>query len=79
MAGDDGEDMNPAEYEYNDEGEIEDLSWKCFFAQNDYECNNETMITKGLLEIESVRNLWVEHTRGAETLEDYYHSMFPEE
>ena len=79
MAGDDGEDMNPAEYEYNDEGEIEDLSWKCFFAQNDYECNNETMITKGLLEIESVRNLWIEHTIGAETLEDYYHSMFPEE
>ena len=79
MAGDDGKDMNPAEYEYNDEGEIEDLSWKCFFAQNEYECNDETMITKGLLELESVRNLWVEHTKGAETLEDYYHSMFPEE
>ena len=79
MAGDDGEDMNPAEYEYNDEGEIEDLSWKCFFAQNEYECNDETMITKGLLELETVRNLWVEHTKGAETLEDYYHSMFPEE
>jgi sirohydrochlorin cobaltochelatase len=34
---------------------------------------------KGLLEVESIRNLWVEHTRAAETLEDYYHSMFPEE
>jgi sirohydrochlorin cobaltochelatase len=79
MGGDDGEDMNPADYEYNDEGEIEDLSWKCFFSQNGYSCGEDELIMKGLLEVESIRNLWVEHTRGAETLEEVYHSMFPEE
>ena len=82
MGGDDGEDMDSAEYEYNDEGEIEDLSWKCYFSQNDYICDDETVIMKGLLELESIRNIWMQHTRDAvngEALEDYYHSMFPEE
>lgn len=79
MAGDDGEDMDPAEYEYNDEGEIEDLSWKCFFAQNGYTCGEDQMIVKGLLELPSIRQIWMDHTKDAETLEDYYHSMFPEE
>ena len=79
MAGDDGEDMDPEEYEYNDEGEIEDLSWKCYFAQNGYTCGEGEMIVKGLLELESIRNIWINHTKEAETLEDYYHSMFPEE
>jgi sirohydrochlorin cobaltochelatase len=79
MAGDDGEDMDPADYEYNDEGEIEDLSWKCYFAQNGYTCGEEEMIVKGLLELESIRGIWMNHTKAAETLEDYYHSMYPEE
>ena len=79
MGGDDGEDMKPADYEYNDEGEIEDLSWKCYFSQNGYTCNESTLIMKGLLEVEAIRNVWVEHTKAAETLEDYYHSMFPED
>ncbi|MBR6369754.1 MAG: sirohydrochlorin cobaltochelatase [Bacteroidaceae bacterium] len=79
MGGDDGEDMTPADYEYNDEGEIEDLSWKCFFTQNGYTCGESELIMKGLLEVESIRNLWIEHTKSAETLEDYYHSMYPEE
>ena len=79
MGGDDGEDMKPADYEYNDEGEIEDLSWKCFFKQNGYNCDNSTLIMKGLLEVESIRNIWVEHTKAAETLGDYYHSMYPED
>ena len=79
MGGDDGEDMNPAEYEYNDEGEIEDLSWKCYFAQNGYTCNESTLIMKGLLEDEPIRKIWIQHTKDAETLEDYYHSMYPED
>ena len=79
MGGDDGEDMDPAEYEYNDEGEIEDLSWKCFFAQNGYTCSESELIMKGLLEVEPIRALWMQHTKDAETLEDYYHSMYPEE
>ena len=66
MGGDDGEDMNPAEYEYNEEGEIEDLSWKCFFTQNGYTCNESTIVMKGLLEVESIRNIWINHTRNAE-------------
>jgi sirohydrochlorin cobaltochelatase len=37
------------------------------------------MIVKGLLELESIRGIWMNHTKEAETLEDYYHSMFPEE
>ena len=79
MGGDDGKDMTPDDYEYNDEGEIEDLSWKPFFSQNGYDCSDETVIMKGLLEVESIRNIWIEHTKNPETLEDYYHSMFPEE
>ena len=42
---------------------------------------DETVIMKGLLELESIRNIWMQHTRDAvngEALEDYYHSMFPE-
>ena len=82
MGGDDGEDMKPAEYEYNEEGEVEDLSWKCFFAQNGYTCNDETVLMYGLLEVPSVRQIWMRHTKEAvngDALEDYYHSMFPEE
>ncbi|MBQ7180191.1 MAG: sirohydrochlorin cobaltochelatase [Bacteroidaceae bacterium] len=82
MGGDDGEDMKPAEYEYNEEGEIEDLSWKCYFSQNGYTCSNETVLMYGLLEVPSVRQIWMRHTREAvngDALDDYYHSMFPEE
>ena len=74
--------MKPAEYEYNEEGEVEDLSWKCFFAQNGYTCNDETVLMYGLLEVPSVRQIWMRHTKEAvngDALEDYYHSMFPEE
>jgi len=66
MGGDDGEDMDPAEYEYNDEGEIEDLSWKCFFRQNGYTVSDDNIIMKGLLEVESIRNIWMQHTKDAE-------------
>lgn len=84
MAGDDGEDMDPEEYEYNDEGEVEDLSWKCFFAQNGFTCDNSTCTInggiKGLLEVDGVLKVWIKHTRAAvegEPLEDYYHSKDP--
>ena len=33
----------------------------------------------GLLELEGVLNVWIEHTKKAEFLEDAYHSMYPEE
>ena len=42
-------------------------------------CNESTLIMKGLLEDEPIRNIWIQHTKDAETLEDYYHSMYPED
>ncbi|MBQ0061707.1 MAG: sirohydrochlorin cobaltochelatase [Bacteroidales bacterium] len=81
MAGDDGEDMNPDEYEFNEEGEIEDLSWKWYFQKAGYTCNNETCIVKGLLEVNDVRAVWMQHTKDAimnAPLEDFYHSKNPE-
>ena len=68
-------------YEYNEEGEVEDTSWKMFFKNMGYDCDNSTMIEKGLLELNSVRQIWMNHTQDAidgEAL-DFYHSKNPEE
>lgn len=62
---------------YNDDREVEDTSWKCYFNHLGYTCDDDTQIIKGLLEIDGVRNVWIEHTRNAEEF-DYYHSMYPE-
>lgn len=78
MAGDD--DAWDNGYETNEEGEVEDTSWKMFFSRMGYECNNSTMIEKGLLELPTVRNVWMQHTQDAidgEAL-DFYHSKNPE-
>ena len=68
--------------EANDEGEVEDCSWKIFFGANGsgFTCNNSTMIEKGLLELPSIRQVWMDHTRDAINGEplDYYHSKNPE-
>ena len=69
--------------EANEEGEVEDCSWKIYFGANGsgLTCNNETMIEKGLLELPTVRQIWMNHTQAAiegEPLE-YYHSKNPEE
>ncbi len=82
MGGDDGKEMKASEYEYNDDGEVEDLSWKWFFSQNGYTCNDETVLMFGLLEVPSIRSIWMQHTTEAvdgDALDDYYHSMFPED
>jgi len=61
--------------------ESEDVSWFEFFKHAGY----ETIVPKvglhpqGLLELEGVRNVWINHTKTAEFLEDAYHSMYPEE
>ena len=80
MAGDD--DAWDNGYEYNDEGEVEDTSWKNYFQHmgytidaNSYTDTNGTV--KGLLEFANVRALYKAHTRNAETV-DYYHSKNPE-
>ena len=68
--------------EANDEGEVEDCSWKVFFGAkgSGFTCDNSTMIEKGLLELPSIRQIWMNHTQAAINGEplDYYHSKNPE-
>ena len=68
--------------EANDEGEVEDCSWKVFFGAkgSGFICDNSTMIEKGLLELPTIRQIWMDHTKDAINGEplDYYHSKNPE-
>ena len=61
--------------------ESEDNSWFEFFKNKDYEVTVPVVGNhpQGLLELGGVRNVWIEHTKNAEFLEDAYHSMYPEE
>ena len=81
MAGDDDAWDEKKGYEANDEGEVEDTSWKMYFSHNGYTCDNTTMIEKGLLELPTIRAIWINHTKNAIAGEplDYYHSKNPEE
>ena len=81
MAGDDDDNWEDGKgFTPNDEGEVEDTSWKMYFQHLGYTCNNSTMIEKGLLELPSIRNIWMNHTEAAINGEplDYYHSKNPE-
>ena len=64
-----------SEYWNAEEEESEDNSWYEYFGHKGYlpEANN-----LGLLEVESIRQVWINHTKQPVELEDYYHSMFPE-
>ena len=64
----------------NEEGEVEDTSWKMYFRHQGYDCPEENVIHKGLLELPTVRQVWVNHTQDAIDGEplDYYHSKNPE-
>lgn len=81
MAGDDlAEGVTKfSDFEVNSEGEVEDTSWKNYFgiAGAGYTCDDNTMLTKGLLEYDNIRQIWMNHTRQAEVV-DYYHSKNPE-
>ena len=79
MAGDD--DAWDNGFTENEEGEVEDTSWKMYFQHMGYECNDDTMIEYGLLELPTVRQIWMNHTQDAINGEplDYYHSKNPEE
>ena len=61
--------------------ESEDNSWLEFFSHNGY--NPEVPVSgkhpQGLLELPGVLNVWINHTKNAQFLEDAYHSMYPEE
>lgn len=78
MAGDDDAWNNG--FETNEEGEVEDTSWKMYFSHMGYTCDNSTMIEKGLLELPSIRQIWIDHTKDAISGEplDFYHSKNPE-
>ena len=76
-------DMAGAVDEYWDaeDEESEDNSWFEFFGHKGYDAivSKDGAHPKGLLEISGVRNIWIDHTKKAEFLEDAYHSMYPEE
>lgn len=81
MAGDDDDNWQEGVgFTPNDEGEVEDTSWKMYFHHLGYECNNSTMIEKGLLELPTIRQVWMNHTKDAINGEplDFYHSKNPE-
>ena len=63
------------------EPESEDNSWYEFFGHDAYEPVVPVVKNhpQGLLELEGVLNVWINHTKNAEFLEDAYHSMYPEE
>ena len=82
MAGDDDDNWEDGVgFTPNEEGEVEDTSWKMYFQHLGYECNDDTMIEFGLLELPTVRQVWMNHTQDAINGEplDYYHSKNPEE
>ena len=81
MAGDDDDNWDGTKFSPNEEGEVEDTSWKMYFQHLGFECNDETMINLGLLELPTVRQVWMDHTQDAINGEplDYYHSKNPEE
>ncbi len=64
------------EYWDEEEPESEDNSWYEFFKYNKFTPKSNII---GLLEIPEIRNVWIEHTKNPVELEDYYHSMYPEE
>lgn len=76
-------DMAGAGEEYWDaeEPESEDNSWFEFFNHNGYKANAPEVNgnPQGLLELAGIRQIWINHTKAAELLEDAYHSMYPEE
>jgi len=80
MAGDDDENWDGEKFTPNEEGEVEDTSWKMYFQHLGYECNDDTMLPFGLLELPTVRQVWMNHTQDAIDGEplDYYHSKNPE-
>ena len=80
MAGDDDDNWDGTKFTPNEEGEVEDTSWKMYFHHLGYTCDNSTMIEKGLLELPTIRQIWMNHTTDAINGEalDYYHSKNPE-
>ena len=81
MGGDDDDNwQDGVGFTPNDEGEVEDTSWKMYFQHLGYECDDNTVLPYGLLELTPIREVWMLHTKYAidgPALE-YYHSKNPE-
>lgn len=77
MAGDDDAWVEGVGFEQNEEGEVEDTSWKSYFGHMGYTYNTAETLIKGLLEIPAVRQLWMNHTASPVVM-DYYNSKNPE-
>ena len=81
MGGDDDDNwQDGVGFTPNDEGEVEDTSWKMYFQHLGYECDDNTVLPYGLLELAPIRKVWMEHTKYAINgpALDYYHSKNPE-
>lgn len=69
------------EYWNAEDEESEENSWFEFFGHNGF---NPIVVKagnhpQGLLEHRGILNVWINHTKEAQFLEDAYHSMYPEE
>ena len=80
MGGDDDAWIDGVGYIPNEEGEVEDTSWKMYFGHYGFTCPEENVLHFGLLELPSIRQVWMDHTQAAIEGEplDYYHSKNPE-
>jgi sirohydrochlorin cobaltochelatase len=69
-----------SEYWHAMNPESEENSWYEFFSHRGYEVTVPMAGNhpQGLLELPGVLNVWINHTKDAEFLEDAYHSMYPE-
>ena len=69
------------EYWDDEDPESEDNSWFEFFSHKNFDVNVPVVNKhpQGLLEQPTILNVWINHTKNAEFLEDAYHSMYPEE
>ena len=70
-----------AEYWDEEDPESEDNSWFEFFNHKGYTASVPLSGNhpQGLLELSGILQVWINHTKNAEFLEDAYHSMYPEE
>ena len=82
IAGDHAHNDMAADEAWDEEDpESEENSWYEYFIHNGYESivPNVNGHPLGLLELEGIRQIWINHTKNAEFFEDAYHSMYPEE
>ena len=81
MAGGALEGQTEGEYWDESDPESEDNSWFEYFKHSGYDVTVPIVgkHPQGLLELETIREVWINHTSNAQSFEDAYHSMYPEE